>query len=378
MGRKICILAPVHRFDDVRVFTKEAMSLSGDFDCVVLYAKIKMALENGNILVKPVPEFSNRIFRFIYLICLLKKALSEKADLYYLHNPDTLPLVFLLKLLGKKVVYDTHEDFSKRLMMRTWIPRILRSTICNVIFFTELLASRVADLFVVTQPGLIKKYSGNVLLIGNPPVSKSEDNLDFTSSISLDKDTFYLVYVGGINEYRGIDVAIDGLVNINNKFKCVLLLVGPCDPKYLRVLQKKDGWAYVDYRGELTQSEAFSFINAADVGVVTIKDYADHKYTSPNKLYEYMNFGKPFIASDFILWKEQLNDISAGCFVDPESEEEFVNTVVYLHSSDVLRKNMGDTGKNYVETVYNWEVEYIKLKVNIDKILLRTDKKTHN
>lgn len=373
MGRKICILAPVHRFDDVRVFTKEAISLSGDFDCVVLYAKKQTAQKIGNILVKPVPDFSNRIFRFTYFIFLFKKALSEKADLYYLHNPDTLPILFLLKLLGKKVVYDTHEDFSKRLMMRAWIPRVFRRILCKLIFLTEFLASKFADLFIVTQSELLTKYGGNILLIENPPLSKVEEGSDLTVIKLQDSDTFYLVYVGGINEFRGVDTIIDGLVKINEKIKCMLLLVGPCNSEYLDVLRKMDGWVYVDYKGELKQPEAFSYIKAADVGIVTIKDYADHKFTSPNKLYEYMNLGKPFIASDFLLWREQLANTFAGCFIDPNNTEEFVNSVFYLHSNDTLCKKMGENGKNHVQNEYNWEIEYKKLKVSIDKILLKPD-----
>jgi len=56
--QKICIVAPVHKYDDVRVFQKEAVTLSKYYQ-VVLFSKINLAKQiSPNLIVKPVGVYN--------------------------------------------------------------------------------------------------------------------------------------------------------------------------------------------------------------------------------------------------------------------------------------------------------------------------------
>ncbi len=106
-------MAPVHYYDDVRVFQKEAKTLSANGYRVLLLARAEISLVEEGVEVVPLPVVKNRLMRFLCLPRVFWTAFMLKGDVYHLHNPDTLPIVLLLKMLGRRVIYDTHEDFSK-------------------------------------------------------------------------------------------------------------------------------------------------------------------------------------------------------------------------------------------------------------------------
>ena len=129
----VCIVAPVHIWDDVRVYQKQAVSLVENGYKVVLLARVgKSRVAKGVCITRVWSWYSSRFLRFVSLPLVFLQAMRSKADIYHLHNPDTLPIAFMLRVCGKKVIYDVHEDFGLRVLMRDWIPKLLRNTVAKV------------------------------------------------------------------------------------------------------------------------------------------------------------------------------------------------------------------------------------------------------
>ena len=77
--------------------------------------------------------------------------------------------------------------------------------------------------------------------------------------------------------------------------------------------------------------------------------------TDPNKIYECMVFKKPFIASDFIIWKLKPGKLQAGLFVSPGSQDLIAESIISLHNSAIkMRHAMGCNGYAY-ESPNCWE-----------------------
>ncbi len=53
----------------------------------------------------------------------LRQRLKLRADVNFLCNPDAVPLAITLKLFRRTFIYDTCENFSKRLQTRDDLPR---------------------------------------------------------------------------------------------------------------------------------------------------------------------------------------------------------------------------------------------------------------
>ena len=360
---KVCIVAPVHEWDDVRVFSKQAVTLVQAGYDVVLLAQAGEAFERKGVRVEPVrAPRTPRSVRFLALPFLFRQAVRRRADVYHLHNPDTLPLAMGLKLLGKKVIYDTHEDFAERIRLREWIPSPLRSSLGRVISWLEKVAAGVVDACVATEDAVAERLGEGAVVIGNAPRLDRDLMAEVEAFAAAIVDRFVglrVVYVGWVGVARGLLEMVDAIEMANVSAPVRLWLIGPADEDGLVLARARSGWRYVDYLERLPQEKALSYAVRADVGLIALRDVGGHRRSDPNKIYEYMALGIPFIASDFPAWRSRLQGYDAGWFVLPGDAEALAAAILAARDEDA-RHSKGQAGLKFVKT-YNWERESEKL-----------------
>ncbi len=361
---KVGMVAPVHAWDDVRVYQKEACTLAAKGYDVTLIAQAEQAFIEHDVKIRPAPKVRSRIFRFLKISVVFVMAMRLKADIYHLHNPDMIPVALLLKLSGKRVIYDTHEDFAQRVLMRDWIPGWIRPIAARLVAIGESVVGRVADASVATQEAVRTRLGERAVLIENLPNTQGPlVDEAYALSHGIDRgDELRLIYVGGIDRARGLDVMIDAMADLNALgMKARLWLIGFGNDAEIRSSLGRPGGAYVDYLGKLPQAQAFAFMIKADIGLATILDVGDHAQTSANKLYEYIVFGLPVVASDFPRWRQSLPDSPALVFVpagDAASVTIAVRTIAAM-------PNRGKThitpAREHLRERHSWELESLKL-----------------
>ena len=129
---KVCHVSSVHPRNDIRVFYKECISLAKYNDLevclVVADGKGDTIVENVNIYDVGSPK--NRLVRiFLSTFLVFMKSLKLKADIYHFHDPELIFYGYVLKILGKKVVFDIHEFSYIQIMHKAWLPTCLRGPI---------------------------------------------------------------------------------------------------------------------------------------------------------------------------------------------------------------------------------------------------------
>jgi glycosyltransferase involved in cell wall biosynthesis len=354
-------ISTVHPVFDVRIFHKECKSLVREGFKVNLIISHENEETIDGVHIVPLPLFQGRVKRMLIKpILAFVYALKLRSDLYHFHDPELIPVGVMLKLFGKKVIYDVHEDVPSQIMDKHWIPPYLRKSISFIIKGIEKLGCLFFDGIIAATPYISSKFlkmSKNAIDINNYPLTSEfvDRNLDEKNKNKSEK---IICYIGGITKERGIVELIKAIEGTDIK----LYLVGTLTPRnLLESLEKEKGWKNVIYFGQVERSEAFSILSKAQIGICLFHPIANHLNSLPNKLFEYMAAGRPIVASNMSYWRKLLGDLESIAFVDPLNPEKIRSAIQALISDQEQCHSMGQNGLKAVKEVYNWESEEKKL-----------------
>ncbi|QOL24419.1 glycosyltransferase [Thalassotalea sp. LPB0316] len=351
---KLTIIAPVHKATDIRVVKKQCVTAVKAGLSVTLFARgaLDPALV-GKVEYNEL-KYNSRFQRFLLQPSLFRHALKTNADIFHIHNPDTLLIGLLLKLSGKKVVYDSHEFFKEKIMLRQWVPLIVRPLLASFVDSLERLSSKLFDATIVTQLRQLNRFH-NTVLIGNAPIY-SEKVLPPKPPVS---SKLALVYLGGVSQDRGVNYMLELVTNMNKQQPTHLYIIGPIinEKNSSQILHRIQQNQYSEYLGELEQKRAFDYVQKSHFGLAVLKDVADYKYSDPNKLYEYMINGTLYIASSFKSWREKLEKDTDGIFVDvADINSELVSKLINIAESEEQYRLSVEKNQKFIKDKYNWQL----------------------
>lgn len=364
---RCCHLTSAHPPFDPRIFHKECVSLAEAGYDVSLVSPHDRHQTERNVRIIPVGRPGGRLRRFGALPWrIVLAALRERADIYHFHDPDLVPVGLLLKFLGKRVVYDVHEDSAQTILSRHWIPSWARPLLSACVGRFEKLAAGAFDAVVVATPHLERSFQGcnKVSNVKNyPRIADSE-----LTSDSGDVLTF--VYVGGLEEARGISEMVRALGIVSKACPATLELIGNfTEAQFESEVQQLPEWGHVRYLGRLPFETIPGKLAEAHVGIACLHPLPRFVVSYPTKLFEYMAAGLPVIASDFPLWREFVEDAGCGLLVDPLDPEAIAAAMLGLANDPAMAKGMGAAGRTFAQRHYNWKSEETKLLAAYDAVL---------
>ncbi len=361
--KKICILTSVHSPFDIRIFYKEAKTLSNTgYDITLISQHDKNETVDGIkiiALLKP----RNRFFRiFVTTWKIFKLALKQKASIYHFHDPELILVGLLLKFFtGAKVIYDVHEDVAKQILSKYWIPKISRKLVANIFDKYEKWAAKKMDYIITATPDIKNNFKQNKIIdIKNYPIISSFQKIKKENFHS--KKYTELIYVGGLSKERGIKKIIQSLKYINPKYNLKLKIIGNfSNKKFEEEIKRMAEWKKINFLGFLPQKQAYQYMCNADLGLVCIQPLPRYVVSLPVKMFEYMMAGLPIIASNFPLWRKIIEENNCGICVNPLKLKEIAKTIEYLIEHPEETKKMKKNGRKAILKKYNWENESKKL-----------------
>ena len=107
-------------------------------------------------VTKPKNRWS-RLFRTIPEV--FRAALEEKADLYHFHDPELIPLGIWFKTMGRRVVYDVHEDVPRQIASKPYIARWVRPLLSAGASLSESICAQIVDGIVAATPEIARALS---------------------------------------------------------------------------------------------------------------------------------------------------------------------------------------------------------------------------
>ncbi|GAI79131.1 unnamed protein product [marine sediment metagenome] len=211
-NKKICILTSVHPVFDIRIFYKQAKTLANaGYEVTLIAQHEKNEIVNG-VKIIALPKSKNRLQRMFFLtLKILREALNHKADIYHFHDPELIPAGLVLKVAGKKIIYDVHEDYTKQILSKPYLAKITRSCIAFLTNTIEYISSRFFDGIITATDAILENFSRHkkAVSIRNFPIIS---NFAVVKGNSHNKRyIFNLIYIGVLHEIRGITQIIKAL-----------------------------------------------------------------------------------------------------------------------------------------------------------------------
>lgn len=363
--------------DDARIINRECLPL------VRQGVSIRFVAPHGSnawvegVELVSVPHRERRMLRMLLTPCMLPTLLRQRADLYHFHDPELLPVGILLKLVfGKKVIYDSREDFPSMVLTKSWIPSSIRPLVEKAVSAIERLADRCLDGIVTADSGTLARFAKNgrskKLVFFNLP------NLDFfPDPVSFDRP-FDLIYRGGLSERAGTLVLLKALrLMLDRGTPARLLLLGYFDGQpFERVVQESIRTmgleAWVEVQGRRIQHEAMAqAISQARVGLSPLQPIPKFLHNIPVKIFEYWACGLPVVASDLPPIRPFFRHGEQGFLVTPDDPEELCVALCWLLNNPHEATMMGERGRNAVVERCNNKNEVRKLISFYQRVLGR-------
>lgn len=361
--RKICHVTSVHPYKDGRIFRKECQSLAKIYDVSLIAPNVESKEEEG-IHIYGVELPKERLKRMRNLDIVFRKIIEVNAEVYHFHDPELIPIGNKAKKIGKKVIFDSHEDVPLQISEKDWIPKPLRKLASFAYRKYEEGKLQQYDALVSVTPSIVERLKGcnpNTYQITNYPILKEfKDNRTWQNSIC---------FTGGISSQWMHHNVIQSIDDIDVKY----VVAGIVEGEYLNVLKSLPAWNKVDYKGVVTPIEV-SEIQQSSLAGIALNDYVANvgfKLGSlgNTKLFEYMMSGIPVIATDFILWKEIIEKYDCGICVNPQDVDAIREAIIYLKNNPKEAKRMGDNGRKAIQEQYNWSSQESILFDMYNKVL---------
>lgn len=289
---------------------------------------------------------------------MIFKGYKDHADIYHSNDLNTLPqgvICSKLRLKPKKLVYDSHEVQTSR---TGYNPKKIK--------FFESFLLKFVDEMIVENHTRAKK---NEELYGFYPKTlynyselydiEDKPDVDLHAELGLPKDEKILLYQGGLQQGRGLELLIEMMPQVKEG---TLVFVGA--GKLEKTLKEMAANSPVSDRIKFIQRVHFkdlpSYTKQGYLGFQVLQNICFNHYSaSSNKLFEYIMAHVPVISCNFPEVKAVV-DQGVGISVDSHDVNQIADAVNKLVGDETLRNQYSEKCKE-IKKIYNWENEKEKL-----------------
>lgn len=355
-------LTSTHRPFDTRVFQKECRSLAKAGYRVTLVVPHAEDVRVDGVQIRGVPlpgdgrERLKKTTRDVY-----RAALRENPEaVFHFHDAELLPFMFLLKLKGRTVIYDAHEDTPRQMRYQHWIPAALRRPIGWFMWVLEFIAGRMFDHIIAAEPVIADYFPRKrTSLIRNYPML---EEFEHCNDIPYASRPMHLGFAGGISEVRGAVELVEALALLGDAYPVKLMMAGTFYPTTLKSrVEQLPGWQQIDFKGWLNREDVLDLLARVRIGMITRHPIERHLTAFPTKLFEYMAAGLPVVVSDLPTIRPIVDACQCGILVDPLNPEAIAAGIRELLDAPDAAAAMGQRGLEAVRQQYNWDTESKKL-----------------
>jgi len=349
-------ISSAHRAQDDRIFWRECLTLAAaGYDVRFVVPDGGPARREGGVEIVPVRRPSSRFGRMAVTAAkVIAAGLRHDAALYHFHGPELIPGALLMRLLGKRVIYDVHEDLPRDILSKDWIPDGLQRAVSLTASALEWIVSRAFSATIAATPTIAARFPrARVALVQNF-VRNSEFSAEHEVPLEVRRA---VAYVGSVTPERCALEMVDAIARVARP-DIHLIIAGDMSPAWLeKAVAARPGWSRVDYRGYLDRAGVRQVLAEARMGLAIFRPYQSYMESQPAKLFEYMAAGLPIVAADFPRFRAIVEANGCGICVPPRDPAAVAAAIDRLIEDPAEAAEMGRRGRALVEKSYNWDLE---------------------
>lgn len=356
----------VHKWDDVRIFQKQAKSLAEAGYAVHIVApgdlRDQQASCNGTIALHLVPRLQSRFGRMLVtaprVIC---KAIALGADVLHIHDLELIPWALAAKLFGYRVIVDLHEDYPAAVLSKSWIPTPLRPLFALAVGCLIGLAAHTVDAVIAADEHIERQVQSRASCCLVRTVENFPDLSRFMSTSGGASRTRFcqptVLFLGGVNPARAILPFVQALPLLGAIPYRVQVGGRAGHPALLARLQQEPGWKFVEYLGEVPHDAVPDLLSRCALSVVLFTDEPNHQSVRSNRVFEALAAGAPVLVSNMPAWTTFIADNDCGFAADPTDEQSIATALRNALLDPQRLEEAGLNGRRAVERQFSWCVQ---------------------
>lgn len=283
----------------------------------------------------------------------VRAALSSRARVVHLHDPELVWAIPLLRLARRWVVYDAHEDLPAQVIGKEYLGR-LRTVAVPVAGLVVRIAAH-ADAVIAATPTIARRFPADrTAVVKNLPVLRASDD----ALVDASGRSPVAVYLGALSHDRGIDVisGVAGSPALPSGWQ--LCTAGPIDGAVdRRAFDACCAAGQIDHRGVLPPDRARDLLQTARVGLLPLLPTGAYATSIPTKLFEYLAAGLAVIATDVPYWRELLADAECVSWVPAGDPDAVVRALQRYATDPDLLDEHARAGRRMVDERFRWDRE---------------------
>ncbi len=251
-------------------------------------------------------------------INILKDIITSENSKIITYVSQARPLQYLLflKKMGfkTKIVLEVHSE------KEPWNSTALKE-VNGIIFTSKSLMDRLTKRYSIPHEIQKKVFYHRI----RKPLARERDNP------ILDKHHYHIGYIGGLELWKGVDTIVEAMKYLPNNVKALFIGGKEGSTDYERLLSKAKELGVADriqLKGYVPYEILEKFISEIDVFILPLLEHIEGSI--PLKLFDYMYFGKPIIASNQESVREILEHGISSLFFSPGAEKELAEQVKIL------------------------------------------------
>ncbi len=377
-ARRVCMLVRNDCRTDYRVLKTAVSVASAGYAVTVvamnLYGPEEHEQRDGFEIIRvPVERAATKLGRGINLFPralarMVRAARQVNAAIYHAHDSSAILPAWLAarQVPGAKLLYDAHEVgfigfreslklFGLPLGSVNWLwsifnDWIVRHRVAAVITVNEVLADVQATHYRIPRPAVVMNCPPSPAL---PPDAQTI----LPQRIGVPPGTPIVICQGMLSKERH-GVGLENLVRSSaflSRGVIVILGKGPQFEELQCLAETPDFAGKVFVLPAVPPTELLTYTCGAAIGVIPTEIWHPGlRFSSPNKLFEYLAVGLPVVTSDLPVIRRICEEYQCGIVCDPTSPASVAQAINRLLNDPVLYATMR-AGALRAAQIYNWE-----------------------